>query len=91
MTQVKFARLLEISRSSLVNIEKGRQRLPIHLIYSMAGILKTTPSNLLPKEEILDGSLEKGLLAKVKQISKSDESVEESLIQFLNETSKKLK
>lgn len=46
--QEYFASLLKISRASLVNIEQGRQRPPLHNLYEIARILEVTITDLLP-------------------------------------------
>lgn len=37
--QAEFAKLLDLSRASIVNIEKGRQHPPLHLVFRMSQIL----------------------------------------------------
>lgn len=48
MTQDQFAAKTGISRTSQVNIEKGRQGLTIRRIYEVALALGIEPSKLLP-------------------------------------------
>lgn len=47
INQSLFANMLELSRSSVVNIEMGRQRPTIHLLYEISRITKTSLSDLL--------------------------------------------
>lgn len=47
INQSLFANMLDLSRSSVVNIEMGRQRPSVHLLYEIARITKTSISNLL--------------------------------------------
>ena len=42
------------SRASIVNIEKGRQHPPPHLIWELAELLKVKVSELIPKFTALD-------------------------------------
>ena len=49
LTQEELANLANISRTSITNIEKGRQKLPIHTLYSIALSLEVEISSLLPK------------------------------------------
>jgi transcriptional regulator with XRE-family HTH domain len=67
ITQTELARKIGMVRTSLTNIESGGQKLPIHMLYKIAGILKVPIADLLPKmkEEELD--IEK-LLSKKKVV-----------------------
>lgn len=47
MTQEDLAKKVGYTRTSLVNIEAGRQRLPMHQLEEIAKALATTPRNLL--------------------------------------------
>lgn len=51
LSQDELARMVGISRTSVVNIEKGRQRLPIHTLWEIAGALHVDPHALLPGAE----------------------------------------
>jgi transcriptional regulator with XRE-family HTH domain len=48
MSQARLAELLDMSRASIVNIEAGRQRLPIDLLYDIADIFRIEARSLLP-------------------------------------------
>lgn len=48
MTQDDLALLAEISRTSVVNIEKGRQGVSLHTLYRLAQALDVPPAALLP-------------------------------------------
>jgi DNA-binding XRE family transcriptional regulator len=52
--QTDFAKLLEISRASVVNIEKARQYPPLHLIFDIAKALKVKVTDLVPEPESID-------------------------------------
>lgn len=52
-TQASLAKAVQLSRTSIVNIEKGRQHPPIHVLYSIANALSVDPLSLLPNPEIL--------------------------------------
>jgi transcriptional regulator with XRE-family HTH domain len=49
--QTDLAKLLEISRASVVNIEKARQFPPLHLIFGIAKALKVKITDLIPDLE----------------------------------------
>lgn len=49
LTQVQLAELLSLSRTSVTNIEKGRQKLLVHTLAEIASILEVDVSDLLPQ------------------------------------------
>jgi transcriptional regulator with XRE-family HTH domain len=50
MTQAELADLVELGRTSIVNIEKGQQRVHLHTVYALAGALGVGAPDLLPEE-----------------------------------------
>ena len=48
MSQDALSKRVGMSRTSVTNIEKGRQQLPLHMLYSFADALGTSPSDLFP-------------------------------------------
>ena len=48
LTQAALADACEVRRTSIVNIEAGRQRLPVQLVYDIAEVLGVPPKSLLP-------------------------------------------
>lgn len=48
MTQAGLAAQLSLTRSSVANLEAGRQRIPLHVLAMVADILDVEPSKLLP-------------------------------------------
>jgi transcriptional regulator with XRE-family HTH domain len=55
LTQVKLAQMVRIARTSLTNLERGKQRLPLHLLLRIADALNCELADLMP------GSSELGL------------------------------
>jgi transcriptional regulator with XRE-family HTH domain len=55
LSQEKLGRLVGLSRSSIVNIEKGRHHLVIHQLLAFARALKVPPEALLPRRHVLRG------------------------------------
>lgn len=58
LTQQQVARLIGVERTSITNIESGRQKLPLHLLYQLCAELEVnvhevlpTPSDVLATEE----------------------------------------
>lgn len=48
MTQEKLGALVGLSRTSITNIEKGRQHVSLHHLFALAKALKVSPEALLP-------------------------------------------
>lgn len=51
LTQEDLAKLVGIGRTSITNIEAGKQRLPIDLLYDIADVLEVQAATLLPRNE----------------------------------------
>lgn len=49
MTQARLAELVNLSRVSISNIEKGRQNFLVHKLWEISRALGTHPAELLPK------------------------------------------
>lgn len=47
MTQGQLAKAVGYTRTSVTNIEAGRQRMPLHQVEEVARALNTTPKHLL--------------------------------------------
>jgi transcriptional regulator with XRE-family HTH domain len=50
MSQAQLAQRLNLSRASIVNIESGRQRPPLHLMWQIAEVLETELGLLIPSQ-----------------------------------------
>src|SRR5215472_2378364 len=58
-SQDEVAMTVGLQRSSISNIEKGRQKLLLHTFIEIAGALQTEPSNLLaPRSEPPHGAIQ---------------------------------
>lgn len=53
ITQQALADLLGLTRTSVTNIEKGNQKIPVHVLYNLSMALEISPEDLLPKVESL--------------------------------------
>ena len=51
MTQEQLADAVELTRTSITNIERGRQRLPLHTLAAIATSLQVEITELLPEEQ----------------------------------------
>ena len=56
MTQAKLGRHVGLSRTSITNIEKGRQHVSLHQLFAIAAALKTKPDAVLPSHNTSDGA-----------------------------------
>lgn len=72
VTQAKLAAEVGLSRSSIANIERGRQRVPLHLLFDLAAVLRVPPSDLLPvaiakgpRQEAVNAMRQEGIPASV--------------------------
>lgn len=55
MTQEELATSIGMLRTSVVNIEAGRQRPPLHVIYQICHQLGIEPSSLMPNlDDVID-------------------------------------
>ena len=52
-TQEKLAKAVNLDRTSISNIEQGRQKMLLHSLYEIANALGVEPFDLLPKKNIL--------------------------------------
>lgn len=50
-SQDDLAKYLDLTRTSIVNIEKGRQRPPLHAICEIASFLKISIEDLIPAKD----------------------------------------
>lgn len=53
VTQDELARRVDLSRTSITNIEKGRQRVMLHQMVNLARALEADPQTLLPGTDSL--------------------------------------
>jgi transcriptional regulator with XRE-family HTH domain len=63
LTQEALAKRVGLSRTSITNIEKGRQHINLHMLYVLSDSIGIRPSDLLPDKVLtdLDTSLNKVL------------------------------
>src|SRR5215218_6040327 len=53
LTQGELARRVGMTRTSITNIESGRQKVQLHTLYDIADALDVSPGALLPAAEIV--------------------------------------
>lgn len=50
-SQEDLGKFVDLTRTSMVNIEKGRQRITVHTLSEVANFLKVSVEDLLPSKE----------------------------------------
>ena len=86
--QTALAAKLKLSRVSIVNIEKGRQRPPVHVIWQIAEELGIEPSNLIPRQrEFLNAGdgvhLDADTVTQIEAAAKGDPATHRRLTEFI--------
>ena len=51
LTQQALADRIGLSRTSVTNIESGRQHVSLHMLFALANAVGVSPSDLLPEKE----------------------------------------
>ncbi|GAB3923500.1 helix-turn-helix domain-containing protein [Larkinella terrae] len=82
MSQLDLAAIVGLSRASIVNIEKGRQHPPLHLVWQLSDALDVDLFDLLPTKYEMMGRPVSNLLNKV-DVAGSKESANK-LAEFIN-------
>ncbi len=54
MTQETLAAELKLTRTSVINIEKGRQQILLHTLIDIARALQISPTDLIPDEDNIE-------------------------------------
>jgi len=57
MTQDALGQLVSLTRTSIINIEKGRQQILVHTLVDVAQALGVAPEKLLPLQDDVNASL----------------------------------
>jgi transcriptional regulator with XRE-family HTH domain len=84
---VKLAQQLGISRASVVNIEAGRQRAPLHLLWQFSETLATDLSLLIPRREELsptakEATLNPAMVKQIREATNNDSEAVKALTRF---------
>ena len=60
LTQEALGNSVGLSRTSITNVEKGKQKVLLHTFVNIANTLKVNPESLLPKTQLSsDGELDR--------------------------------
>lgn len=68
LSQSAVAGRVGLSRTSITNIENGRQHVTLHVLYALADAVGTTPGALLPDPSALVGERDTGLDKTLKKL-----------------------
>ncbi|MEY9981435.1 MULTISPECIES: helix-turn-helix domain-containing protein [Bradyrhizobium] len=74
VTQEELARRVQLSRASITNIEKGRQRVLLHQLIEIADALDAKPSELMPSPQSQSDPTMRQDVARVVEMLKSEKS-----------------
>jgi transcriptional regulator with XRE-family HTH domain len=74
VTQEELARRVQLSRASITNIEKGRQRVLLHQLIEIADALDAKPSELMPSQQSQSDATMREDVARVVEMLKSEKS-----------------
>lgn len=74
VTQEELGRRVQLSRASITNIEKGRQRVLLHQLVEIADALNAKPSELMPASQSLAEPAMREDVARVVEMLKSEKS-----------------
>ena len=93
MSQARLAERLKISRASIVNIEAGRQRTPLHVLWRLAEELGTEAALFIPDQtEYLerDGpiKLDSETIAQIEDAARDDPTARRALTEFVQKARK---
>lgn len=72
VTQEELAKRVQLSRASITNIERGRQRVLLHQMVNIAAALDAKPSELMPLSNADAEPALRGDVARVVEILKSE-------------------
>jgi transcriptional regulator with XRE-family HTH domain len=89
MNQDELASQLGISRVSLVNIESGKQRVPVHVLLDICESLNLTLNDLIPQTFNHDATLDNTILNKVKKETEDSPESSEKVLNFVLSIMKK--
>lgn len=89
LNQEDFARNLSLTRASIANIEKGRQRVSIHLVYEICRIATANISDILPPDLDKEEELLPKWMKKINDSPEGDIFRDKKLTDFLIEVTSK--
>ncbi|MDB4921209.1 helix-turn-helix transcriptional regulator [Mucilaginibacter sp.] len=90
LNQEDLAEKLGMSRVSIVNIETGKQRLPLHVLSDISEILNITLGELLPQVKAADSNnLDPAILNKIRKETEDSSNSSEKVMNYVLSLMKK--
>ena len=91
MSQDSLAQHLGISRASMVNIEAGRQRAPLHLLWQIAEVLHSKLIEFIPTPDEVavrpnQGLLDREVIDQIEEVANGDAATVKLLTGFITKT-----
>ena len=88
LSQAALAKKLGMTRTSIVNIEAGRQRAPIHVLWAIAEELRTDVALLLPtrsdyEQETEPVELDPETITQIENAANGDQRTRRDLTSFI--------
>lgn len=95
VSQAKLAQVVGVTRASIVNIERGRQRAPLHLLWQIAAALKIDMVSLIPIERELAArdapvQLDAKVVAYIEQAAQDDPATKRLLTNFIQKATTRM-
>ena len=95
LSQNKLAKKLELSRVSIVNIEKGRQRAPVHVLWRIAEALGVEITDFIPTlAQIANAEtsvhLDETTVSMIEEAANDDPATQRRLTEFIKHARAKL-
>jgi transcriptional regulator with XRE-family HTH domain len=57
LSQSQLAEAVGLTRTSITNLEAGRQQIPLHVLARIAAVLEIWPGDLLPEMSVFDDTI----------------------------------
>jgi len=95
LSQEKLAKKAGVTRASIVNIEHGRQRPPLHLLWQIATSLELEAARLIPLQRELaarDAPVQLGakVVAYIERAAQDDPATKRLLTDFIQKATSKI-
>lgn len=84
MTQADLADAVGLERTSITNIEKGNQKIPVHMLYRLCEVLRIPVAETLPSVLEVSQAEEAAHLSFAGHTYRTTPRVAEALAEFLN-------
>ena len=91
LSQGALAERLGISRASVVNVEKGRQRPPLHVLWDIAEIVQVEAFQLVPRAGEIAAAdsevhLDSEIIKQIEDAANGDAATKRRLTEFIQQT-----